>query len=272
MVIHFKSGRVLLLLVFCALCLPACINTKKVVYVNNIDAALLNSADSASLSAAQYVFEAKIQKNDQLWITVGGSNAEDMQVLNSGSGIISGGIGAIAGGGSNSILGYFVEADGSIKVPYVGKIQVEGLTRVELETKLAELYSAYTKNPVVNVRFLNHGFSVLGEVNRAGRFSMQNERVTILDAISMAGDLSTLGRRENVLLIRETEGKRVFTRLNLLSKDLFTSPYFYLKTNDVIYVEPVGAKFINRSGVPQYIAIAAAGLALILTIINISKK
>ena len=100
---------------------------------------------------------------------------------------------------------------------------------------------------------------------------MINERTTILDSLGMAGDLTYLGRRENILVIREVNGKREFGRLDLLSKDIFKSPYFYLKTNDIVYVEPVKSKFFSRSGAPQYIGIGAAIITLLLTLLNLSK-
>jgi len=230
----------------------------------------LKDTASGSLGKAEAAFENPIQKNDQLWITVGGSNPLDLVALNSASGIASGG-GAIGAGGNTAMIGYLVEADGNIKVPYIGKVHAEGLSRIQLETTLAELFKDYTKNPVVNVRFLNYNYSVMGEVNSRGRFNMVNERTTILEAISTAGDLTDLGRRDNVLVVREVNGVRNFARVNLLSKDLFKSAYFYLKTNDVVYVEPVKAKFISRKGVPQYLAIAAVALSLLITVVNISK-
>jgi polysaccharide export outer membrane protein len=88
----------------------------------------------------------------------------------------------------------------------------------------------------------------------------------------MAGDLSDVGKRENILVIREENGKREFARVNLLSKDLFLSPYYYLKTNDVLYVEPVKSKFITRTGVPTYIGIVAGALSLLITIVTVLKK
>lgn len=247
------------------LLLASCTNSKKVIYLND-----LTAADSANFKQAQDVFENKIQKNDQLWITVGGSNPNDLQVLNSASGLVAGGanLGAVS---SNAMLGYFVEADGTIKIPFVGKVQAEGLTRMELENRLTELFKEYTKNPVVNVRFLNYFFSVLGEVGKPGRVGMINERTTIIEAISQAGDITFLGRSDNLLVIREENGVRTFGRVSLLSKDLFKSPYFYLRNNDVIYVEPVKSKFISRAGVPQYVTLTAVGLSLILTIINLRK-
>ena len=249
----------------------ACTSPRKVVYVND-----LSDTAARSLSRAKYLFETPIQKNDQLSIIVGGSNAEDLLTLNSASGIIPGN--AVANLSSNlgtPILGYLVEADGTIKLPYIDKIKAEGLTRAELENELTEKFKAYTKNPVVNVRFLNYRVTVMGAVNKPGTFSIPNERITVIEALGLAGDLNMAGKRENILVIREFNGARDFGRLNLLSKDIFNSPYFYLKTNDVVYVEPTPASFVPRERIRTYIPIITGGLSVVLTIVNIiifSKK
>lgn len=267
----FKYRSFCIVIVLMAFIMNACTSTKKIVYLGDLPS-YSTPVDTLSLYEAQLVFESPIQKNDQLWIYVGGSNINDLAVINSANGLGSGSVGNLGNNsGTNAIIGYLVEADGTIKLPYIGKVQAEGLTRLQLEDKLTEMFKSYTKNPVVNVRFLNYSFSVLGEVVKGGRFGMPTERVTILEAISMAGDLTFLAKRENILLIREVNGTRVFARLNLLSKDIFKSPYFYIKANDVIYVEPVNAKFINRSGVPQYLSLAGVGISLILAIISLTK-
>lgn len=249
------------IIVFAAYSLGACTTAKQVVYLYD-----LKDTASGSLANAQTQFENRIQKNDQLSVTVGGSNSADLLTLNSASGP-TGTSAAISAGA----LGYLVEADGKIKLPFIGKIQAEGLTRIALENTLTELFKDYTKNPVVNVRFINYTYSVMGEVVSRGKFNMANERTTILEAIGQAGDITEFGKRDNVLIVREVNGKREFGRVNLLSKDIFKSPYFYLKTNDIVYVEPVKSRFISRKGVPQYLAIAAVGLSLLLTIINLRK-
>ena len=243
--------------------IASCTNTKKVVYLHDI-------ADTTmgSLGIAQTNFENLIQKNDQLWISIGGSNITDLATINSANGA---GAGSVVTATTGSAIGYLVEADGNIKLPYAGAVKAAGLTRMQLENNLTGIFKDYTKNPVVNVRFLNYSFSVMGEVNNKGRYNMPNERATILDALSMAGDLTELGKRENILVVRELDGKRNFGRINLLSKNLFNSPYYYLKNNDVVYVEPVKAKFISRSGLPQYLSIVAVGLSLLITIINLKK-
>jgi polysaccharide biosynthesis/export protein len=242
----------------------SCTPAKKVVYFNDI----IDSAGVGKLREAQIVFESVIQKSDQLAISVGGSNMDDLAMLNSAGGAVGAASVALTG---NPTAGFLVEADGNIKLPLLGKVKAEGLTRLQLEATLTGLLSNYTKNPVVNVRFINYAFSVIGEVAKAGRFNMSTERTTILEAISMAGDLTSLAKRENILVIREENGQRTTGRLNLLSKDIFNSPFFYVKTNDVIYVEPVNIKFITRNGASQYLTIAAVGLSLIITLINLNK-
>jgi len=260
-----KMGIAVALVVFVAYNFIACTAPRKVVYLYN-----LQDSAKGTLQNSQSGFENPIQKNDQLWITVGGSNLADLVTVNSANGLTVGSSGASVSPGGPSI-GYLVEADGKVKLPYLGMVQAEGLTRLQLEAFLTEKYKEYTKNPVVNVRFLNYNFSVLGEVAKPGRYNMPTERTTILEALSMAGDLGEMGKRENVLVIREVNGQREFARVNLLSKDIFSSPYFYLKTNDVIYVEPVKTRFIARTGVPQYISVVALRLSLLITLINLIK-
>ena len=252
----------------------SCTAPKTVIYFNNLKDTSINKTGKDSILAkihsAQSEFENPIQKNDQLWITVGGSNLADLLVVNSATGTPAG---SALGSQSQSASanGFLVEANGKIKLPYLGLVQAEGLTRIQFEAFLTEKFKDYTKDPVVNVRYLNYNFSVLGEVLKPGRYPMPTERTTILEAISLAGDIGELGKRDNILLIREVNGQRDFIRINLLSKDLFSSSYFYLKTNDVIYVEPVKSRFITRAGLPQYLSIIAVSLSLLITIINVSK-
>jgi polysaccharide export outer membrane protein len=165
-----------------------------------------------------------------------------------------------------------VESDGKIELPYLGRIKAEGLSRLALQDTLAEKLRDYTKNPVVSIKFLNYVVSVLGEVARPGRINMPNERFTLLEAVAQAGDIGLFGKSGNVLVIREENGQRLFGRVNMLRSDFFKSPYFYLRNNDVVYVEPLSSRYISRNGVPQYIGIIAVGLSLILTTINLIQK
>jgi polysaccharide export outer membrane protein len=252
----------LVVLIFLAISMSSCVSLKNVIYLNNV------SDSTGNLTNPKIDFETPIQKNDLLSISIGGSNPEDVVTLNSGSGVIPG---ANVGGAASKNLGYLVEADGTIQLPFVGKVAVAGLTRLQLQDSLTLKLKDYTKNPVVNVKFLNYNYSVLGEVNHPGKFEMQNERTTIFDALASANDMTTFGKRQNILVVREENGQRHYGRVDILSKDVFKSQYYYLKTNDVVYVEPVKAKFITRNGIPQLIAIAAAAAALVLAILSFSK-
>lgn len=139
---------------------------------------------------------------------------------------------------NNPNIGYVVNQKGEIKLPLVGNLKVSGLTTDELRTQLQRTLLTYLREPTVNVRILNFKVSVFGDVLRPDVYSVANgERLTLPEALAMAGDLNITGLRE-VLLIRERNGKREYVPLDLKSKNIFNSPYYYLKNNDMIYVQP----------------------------------
>jgi polysaccharide export outer membrane protein len=142
------------------------------------------------------------------------------------------------GGGSNSSNGFLVDASGYIDYPFLGKVKVGGLTIRQAKDALANRLRSIVKEPVVEIRIVNYRITVLGEVARAGTIIAPNHKMSIIDAIAAAGDIPITGRKDNILVIRENEGTREFARLNLNSREVFTSPYFYLKQNDIVYVEP----------------------------------
>jgi len=144
--------------------------------------------------------------------------------------------------GSSTAPTYLIDRNGKIELPLVGIAKLSGLTTSEARDTIRNRASLYYKNPVVNVRFANFNITVLGEVNRPAQYTVPSERVTILDAIGMAGDLTIYGKRENVLLVREENGQKKAVRFNLNATELMSSPYFYLKQNDVVYVEPTKAR------------------------------
>lgn len=139
---------------------------------------------------------------------------------------------------SGQLQTYIVDSDGEITFPVFGRVKIAGMTRKEAEDCLQGLISQYVINPIVTINILNSKISVIGEVNSPGPKPLTSERLTILDAIALAGDLTIQGNRTNVLLIREDDGKRNFYRIDLTTPDIFTKPYYYVKKNDIIYVEP----------------------------------
>lgn len=140
--------------------------------------------------------------------------------------------------GNPARLGYLIDKDGYINFPVIGKVKLGGLERSEAVRLLEKEIAAYINNPVVQLQIENFKVTVLGDVSRPGTFKIPNERITLLEAVGLAGDLKLTGVRKNVLVIREQNGVRTEYRVDLTSKELFTSPVYYLKQNDVIYVEP----------------------------------
>lgn len=161
--------------------------------------------------------------------------------------------------GAPSPPGYLIDAEGNIDFPVIGKVKLGGLTRQAAIDFLKEQLKPYLTNPTIIIRILNYKVTVLGEVRNPGTFTIPNERVTIVEAIGIAGDLQITGLRKNVIVIRENDGKRSETRVDLTSKDLFSSPVFYLQQNDVLYVEPNRAKrnssVVNTSNVSLAISV-----------------
>jgi len=145
-----------------------------------------------------------------------------------------------------AIVGFLVDKNGFVSLPIIGDIKVAGMTTFEARALIAKAASKFFKSPNVQIRFANFQVTVLGEVNHPATFTSPSERISVLDALGLAGDLTIYGKRDNVLLIREdTLGNKQFIRFNLNSSNIFMSPFFYLKQNDVIYVEPNRNKIIE---------------------------
>jgi len=166
---------------------------------------------------------------------------------------------------------YTVDNNGDITLPMLGKVRVVGLTRVQAIENIRVELSQYIKDPGVNINFNNFRVSVLGEVARPGSFVMPSERVTVLEAISMAGDLTIRGVRQNVMLIREVEGKKTMHRLDLTQQDMLNSPYYYLVQNDVIYVEPNKSQ-INSSKLGANTNVIISIASLLITVISVLTR
>jgi polysaccharide export outer membrane protein len=140
--------------------------------------------------------------------------------------------------GNPAVIGYLVNANGEIKLPVVGTVKVAGLNRMEVTSIIEEKLKEYIKNPVVNIQIQNYKVTVLGDVRNPGTFKIPNERITVLEALGLAGDLKMTGNRNNVLVIRDENGKKTEYRLDFTKRDVFSSPAYYLTQNDVVYVEP----------------------------------
>lgn len=200
-----------------------------------------------SITLVNKNFEPLIQKGDILYVGVTSADPISAAAFNSSNVQPS----QIAYGGANFAQnvtsGLLVNSDGSIIVQNIGKMQALGKTKAQLTDEIQKALLPYLKDPVVNIRFMNYRVTVLGEVNRPSTIPISNERVSILEAIGLAGDLTIYGKRDDILYIHENEGQKEFHRINLNDNSLFKSPYFYLQSNDLLYVTPNKSKMYSGS-------------------------
>lgn len=238
--------------------LSSCANTKKVIYLNNIsDTEISNAIDN---------LEPVIQKNDLLSITVSSPNATASQPFNTAVTVSTQSVGYT----STQASGYLVDQDGFIDIPMLGRVKAAGLTKKGLKESITKnlVDNKYLLYPVVTVRYLNFKVTVLGEVARPMVINVPDEKINILEALGFAGDMTVYARRNNVALIREEQGKRVVKRLDLNSGNMLASPYYYLKPNDIIYVEPNNAKVSAASNTRNWLPAILSGLSLTAVIID----
>ncbi len=245
----------LFILLFCISC-----SVKKIVYFNDLP------IDSARIvkQAANYA-EPIIQSDDIISVTVQTIDPATSEVANQS--VVQQAVGASSAAmtGNQVISGLLVDKDGYINMTLLGKVEVKGLTSYQARERITTLAEQYYKNPTVQVRFANYKITVLGEVARPATYTVPNEKVSVLDALGLAGDLTIYGRRENVLLVRDHDGEKELVRLDLNDSRIFQSPYFYLRQNDVLYVEPGKAKAAaNNAARTQTFAIIGSVLSLVI--------
>jgi polysaccharide biosynthesis/export protein len=178
-------------------------------------------------------------------------------------------------GSSPTTPGYLVDENGNIDYQQFGHIHVEGLTRTQLKDTMIFKFKEgkLLTNPFCTVRFLNYRFTMLGEVNKPSIYSIPSDHVNIFEALSMAGDLTYYARRDNVLIIREQNGKREFGRIDLTKPDVLASPYFYLQQNDIVYFEQTKSKSVANDQVTlRNITIASAIISTLAIIYSILRN
>ena len=243
------------------LTITSCGTSKSVAYIQN--------SDSINYDNSRYLYDAKIMPKDQLTISVNTVNPEaslpyNLLLQNS---YAQGRTLSTTGG---TLMPYLVDNEGYINFPVVGRLKVSGLTKSECENMILEKirpYMAETENPVVTVRMSSYSVSVIGEVARPGSFQVAREKITILEALAQAGDLTIYGVRDKVKLIREdATGKKEIHTLDLTNANIVNSPYYYLQQNDIVYVEPNKVKAQNaRVGNMTTLWFSATSILISLT-------
>lgn len=239
----------------------SCVSRKDIVYFQDIE----KLAQNTEMIKSSITFK----PNDLLSITVSTSDIESARPFNViiESRPIIGNANLLAT--NTQQPGYVVDSAGDIHFPVLGNIHVEGLTPKDLNDLLTSKLTTYLKDPIVNIRILNFTVTILGEVARPGAYTVSGEKISINEALGLAGDLTIYGRRDNILVIRENEGKKTYTYLDFRSSDLLDSDYYYLQQNDVVYVEPNSAQrqssSFNRNST-VYISIASLMLSVLVLI------
>ena len=251
-------------LFFILIVLISCTSKKNLIY--------FQGAGGISSSDLNKNYTPVLRTDDLLSITVLGVDADAVRPFNLPVTVINNNIVGGYTAGMPTPAGYLIDADGNIDFPVIGKIKLAGLNRMDATALIKEKLKDYVANPNVNIRILNFKVTVLGEVRSPGTFNIPNERISLIEAIGIAGDLQITAVRKNILVIRDVDGKKTETRIDLTSKDLFDSPVFYLNQNDVVYVQPNRAK-INSSVVnASNVGIAISVLSLLITMVTLLSR
>lgn len=246
--------------------ITGCVSTQELTYFQGQP----GQTDALPLTSR---YTPKIQSGDVLSVQVSSLNPEATTFFNPYAAVAvadRGGQSVVPGGPPTTpaMNGYLVDADGKIELPLLGKISVAGQTTAQIKDRLRGLLKEYLREPTVNVRNLSFTVSVMGEVARPSMLTVAKEQITLLEAISLAGDATIYGNRKNALIIREENGQRTFARVDLTRRDLFTSPYYYLHPNDVVYIEPGKARAAAADRTMQLVPIALSGLSFLAIIFS----
>ena len=249
----------IILLLFVSVLTFSCKTGTDVVYFQNAG----TDSQPAAVPMEVVSYEHRIAPDDMLSITVTATDPDAVAIFNlPAASFLTPGTTQL--NSTPNLQTFLVSVDGDIEFPVLGKIHVAGLTRGQLADLLKKQIESYVENPLVSVQVLNFKIVVLGEVNSPGAFEINGEKVSILDALGRANDLTIYGRRDNILLIREKDGKKELHRLDLTRSDIFSSPYYYLQKDDVVYVEPNK----TRQGNAQYSSSKQYNVSIISTVIS----
>lgn len=258
--------------------LSSCASTKHLSYFQNISQGVRDTTENISVPP----ITPTIEPDDILMINVNGANPAAAAVFNQSSGNYMGQayVGAssttedLYGRAAQYTLGYLVDKKGNINFPLLGTLNMEGMTLIQAQDTIQNRLIPYLKDPQVSIRFLNYKITVLGEVEHPGTFTIPNQQVTLLQALGLAGDMTIFGKRVNVLVVREKNGKREIGRIDMNnSQSLFSSPFYYLQQNDVVYVQPSRSKLWNMDQTTvRNISIIASVLSALAVVVTVFRR
>lgn len=237
----------LVILSACLLFFVSCTSTKNISY--------FQSQQDTTFTSTIGTIEAPFQKNDILNITITSLSKTASADFNSND---------------INVKGYLINSDGNIVLPTLGSVAAAGLTKKQLKENITKaiLATKLLLEPIVEIRHLNFEVTVLGEVATPSVINVPSEQISLVKALGLAGDLTIYGKRDNILLIREEGGKRTTRHININALDFLNSPYYYLRPNDVIYVEPNKAKIATTSRSQQIIPVVLSGVSILALVLD----
>jgi polysaccharide export outer membrane protein len=252
----FKLKGLIICIIGLAVCLSSCQSYKNVPYYKDLNNKEIVTEKIINNSPYQ------IHPGDILGINVTSRNPESANIFNYNLARVNGN--SYNTSPDNPVIGYRVDELGNIQLPLAGEVKVVGLTIAQVTENLSKALLSYFKDPVVNIRIVNFKVYVYGDVARPNQYNVVDEHATVMQAITMAGDLNITALRKKVILIRNEDGQRSYVTLDLTSRNIFNSPYFNLKNNDEIYVTPGRAK-LTANGLPVLgIVVSALSVVAIL--------
>lgn len=250
------------LLLLAQLCLftSSCVSTRESTYFNNaVDTIYVQPGSD---------HEMPIRKNDILSIAISSLNNEASAIFNATNNFAISA--SSASGTQTQSSGYLVGQDGKIQLPIIGNIKAAELTKTQLKENITKLIldKKLLVDPIVNIRHLNFEVTVIGEVGNPSVITVPNERISLLKALGLAGDITIYGRKDNVLLIREEDGKKRVKHIDLNSRSFLTSPYYYLQANDLVYVEANKNKVASVGRMTPYLPAILSGISMIILVVD----
>ena len=243
-----------------ALFLFSCASRKDVVYYQDIDGLTAQGKTTS--------YEIKLQPDDLLMIIVSAEDPEIAQPFNLQSVSVQNPGNLDVTMGQQTMQLYLVDANGAIEFPVLGTLKISGLTRSQVLQMLQQKIGVYIKSPIVNLRVMNFKVSVQGEVNAPGSYNVASERVTLIEALTMAKDLTIYGKRNNILIIRDIDGVKSYNRVDITKANFINSPFYYLAQNDVVYVEP-NKNRINGAAIGPNTGVIISISSLLITLITL---
>lgn len=271
---HFMKKTKFLIMSVCILMMFSCTTQRKLTYFNNIDKVNIDSLNAHYNPAT----DQKLIIGDQLVITVNASdpaaaapfNQPMMSYMQSEAETTTMRIST-----TPNLQYYTIDKEGNILFPVLGVLHLADLTKSAAIDTITNRLKAYLQDPIVDIKPINFSVTVLGEVNKPGRYSVSNGRLSVLEALGMAGDMTAYGKRNSVTISRETDGKMSFATLDLNDANVFASPFFFLQQNDVIYVQPNKVRAVASQNLSLYLSMSttlASIATVVVSIVNITKK